>query len=54
MDFILIFQAVFGFNSFTKGGKFWGENCGIVAHLNRANSAVESSFNELNGPRFSR
>ena len=37
-----------------KWGKSWGENHGIVSHLNRVISAIESSFSELDGPRFLR
>ena len=56
LDFILIFKAFSrfsGFNSFKKGRKLWGDH-GIVAHLNHAISAIESSFSESDGPRFSR
>ena len=52
MDFILIFQAFSGFsgfNFFKKGQNSWGENRGIVAHLNHAISIVESSFSESDG-----
>ena len=37
-----------------KGAKSWGENLGIVAHLNFPISAIESSFNDSDAPRFSR
>ena len=45
MDFILIFEAFSGFNSFKKGQKMWGDRR-IVAHINRTILVVESSFSE--------
>ena len=52
MDFILIFQAFNGFSGFHSIKKK-GRNRGIVAHLNCAISAIESSFSKSGSPQFS-